>query len=112
MRAFLLLLAGAALAALPAEDSGRILHVERSSPGDLEVGGELAGLPPGSTRYIRYEDLLRMPEETYTVSDDSNLSEKAQIGGVALGTLVRFFGRKLDDPLIVAICYEIGRAHV
>ena len=59
--------AGAAfLAAAPASDSTTILHSERSSPGDLEVGGELAGLPAGSTRYVRYEDLLRLPQETYT----------------------------------------------
>jgi mono/diheme cytochrome c family protein len=75
------------------------------------VGGELAGLPPGSTRYVHYEDLLRMPEETYTVSDDSNLPGRTEIGGVALGELVRFFGRKLDDPLIVAICYDQYRTN-
>ena len=111
MRAFLLLLAGAALAAPPAADSGSILHVERSSPGDLEVGGELRGLPPGSTRYIRYQDLLRLPQETYTVRDDSNFPGKTQIAGIALGALVRVFGRKLDDPLIVAVCYDQYRTN-
>ena len=49
-----------------------LLRTSRSSPGDLEVGGELKGLQPGSTRYVRYDDLLRLPQETYLVSDDSN----------------------------------------
>jgi hypothetical protein len=49
-RAFLvILLAGAMLAALPEADSKNFLYVERSSPGDLEVGGELAGVSHGAT---------------------------------------------------------------
>jgi len=103
MRAFLLLLASAVLAALPAADSLSILHAERSSPDDLEVGGELANLPPGSTRYIRYEDLLHLPQETYMVSDDSDLAVKTEIGGVALEALAHALGQVSSDTLIVAI---------
>ena len=40
------------------------MHEARSSPGDLEVGGEVAGVPSGSTRYVRYEDLLRLPQDS------------------------------------------------
>ena len=111
MRAFLLLLPGVALAALPGSDSVSILHGKRSSPGDLEVGGELAGLSPGATRYIRYEDLLALPQESYTVGDDSNFHGKTQIGGVGLETLARLFGRAPDDALIVAICYDKYRTN-
>jgi hypothetical protein len=53
-RALLLLLAVTALAQAPSPQ--RILRVERSSPGDLEVGRELKGLPAGATGYLRYED--------------------------------------------------------
>jgi mono/diheme cytochrome c family protein len=111
MRAFLLLLASASLAALPAADSHGILHVERLSPGDLEVGGELASLPPGSSRYIRYEDLLRLPQENYTVSDDSNLPAMSDVGGVALETLARVLAKSSPDSLIVAICDDRYRAN-
>jgi mono/diheme cytochrome c family protein len=111
MRAFLLLLASAALAALPAADSRGILHVERLSPGDLEVGGELASLPPGSSRYLRYEDLLRLPQENYAVSDDSNLPARTEVGGVALETLARVLGQSSPDSLIVAICDDQYRAN-
>jgi mono/diheme cytochrome c family protein len=109
-RAFLLLLAIAALA-LPRATERIALHAERSSPDDLELGGELRGLPPGSTRYIRYGDLLRLPQETYTVSGDSNLKGKSKIEGVSLEVLARFFGEAPDDAMIVAICYDQYRTN-
>jgi mono/diheme cytochrome c family protein len=111
MRAFMLLLASAALAALPAADSHGILHEERLSMGDLEVSGELANLPPGSSRYIRYEDLLRLPQENYIVSDDSNLPAMSEVGGVALETLTRVLAQSSQDSLIVAICDDQYRAN-
>src|ERR1700690_3492108 len=101
LRSYLmLLLACATLGALPGVDSAIILHVERSSAGDLEVEGELSGLPAGVTRYVRYEDLLRMPQESYTVSDDSNFSPKTEISGVPLTTLAKMLGGREDDLLI------------
>jgi mono/diheme cytochrome c family protein len=73
------------------------------------VGGELAGLPAGSTRYVRYRDLLRLPQETYTVTDDSNFRGATQIGGIALDTLAQVFGQSAD--FIVAICYDRYRTN-
>jgi len=111
MRAFLLLLASAALAALPVADSQNLLHNERTSDGDLEVGGEIAGESPNATRFIRYEDLLRLPQENFTVSDDANLPAKTEIGGVALETLAHVLGQDAADSLIVAICDDEYRAN-
>jgi mono/diheme cytochrome c family protein len=88
-----------------------MLREQRSSPGDLEVGGDLAGLPQGSTRYLRYEDLLRLPQETYTVSDDTNLSARTAITGISLSTLARLFGPSPESTLIVAICYDRYRTN-
>ena len=92
-----------------------ILHERRSSASDLEVGGELKGLPAGSTRYVRYEDLLRLPQERYTVSDDSNLKGKAEIQGVALETLARLLGgasgSSADYLMVVAICSDEYRTN-
>ena len=62
------IVAGIALAARHGADSVSFLHVERSSPSDLEAEGELAGLPPGSARYIHFEDLLSLPQESYTLT--------------------------------------------
>jgi hypothetical protein len=92
-----------------AADSKAILRVERSSDGDLEVAGDLAGVAPGSTRYVRYEDLLQLPQETYAVSDDSNLQGNTKISGVALSTLAQTLGQSAD--IIVAICYDHYRTN-
>ena len=82
-----------------------------SSPYDLEIGGELAGLPAGSVRYIRYEDLLALPQETYTISDDTNFKGQTEISGIALTTLAKFFGHTAHSDLIVAICYDKYRSN-
>jgi mono/diheme cytochrome c family protein len=111
MRAFLFLLASAALAGLPLADSQSILHTERNSAGDLEVGGELAGVPARAARFIRYEDLLRLPQESYTVTDDANLPAGTRISGVPLDSLGHLLGRAAADPLIVAICDDEYRAN-
>lgn len=110
-RPFLLLLACGALAALPVADSQSMMHGERSSAGDLEVGGEVAGVPASATRFIRYEDLLLLPQESYTVSDDSNLPSGTKISGMSLDSLSHLLAGALADPLIVAICDDAYRAN-
>src|SRR5215472_13256989 len=104
-----LILLAAMLAAVPPGDWNAILHSTRSSLGDLEVSGELSGVPAGETRYVRYEDLQRLPQETYTVLDDSNFRGKTEISGVALSTLAEALGNSAD--MIVAICYDHYRAN-
>jgi mono/diheme cytochrome c family protein len=91
--------------------SSPMLRTARSSEGDLEIGGELAGLPAGSVRYARYEDLLTLPQETFTVTDDSNFHGATKISGIALSELARSFGDKRHSDLIVAICYDKYRAN-
>jgi hypothetical protein len=87
------------------------LQSTRSSEGDLEIGGELPGLPAGSVRYVRYEDLLALPQETFTVTDDSNFHGATEISGIGLTELASLFGDKKHSNLIVAICYDKYRAH-
>jgi hypothetical protein len=111
MRAFLLLIACAALAAQGAVDSQSTLQAARLSAGDLEVGGELAGVPARASRFVRYEDLLRLPQESYTVTDDSNLPAGTKIGGVSLDSLAHLLGHTSKDSLIVAICDDEYRAN-
>jgi len=108
-RAFLIAVVAVLLAPAPADDWTGILHDERTSPGDLELGGDLARMPAGETRYVRYEDLLRLPQETYNVSDDSNFRGKTEISGVALSTLAEALGKSAD--MIVAICYDHYRTN-
>ena len=88
-----------------------LLFAARSDPGDLEIGGGLAGLPAGTVRYLRYKDLLTLPQETYTVSDDANFKGRAEISGVPLVTLAKVFGQSAHSDLVVAICYDKYRSN-
>jgi hypothetical protein len=100
------------------------LYETRQFASDLEVGGELADLPAGSTRYIRREQLLELPQVSYTVTDDTNFTGQTTIEGVELAELVSLLAAPAKSDLVVAICddkyranyprayLEIGRAHV
>ena len=105
---FALLLVLMLPAATPTAHSPIALHTERASPGDLEIGGELAGLPPGATRYLRYEDLLNLPQVTYTIHDD-DFHTPAEVSGVPLEDLAKLLGEHAN--MIVAICYDSYRAN-
>jgi len=80
------------------------LHATRSSPLDLEVGGEINGVPAGSTRYLTRGDLLALTQTNSYVSDDPNFANTVQIGGVPLEELAKRLARVGDSPLVVAIC--------
>ncbi|WP_263357510.1 c-type cytochrome [Acidicapsa ligni] len=98
-------------APLLSDSAHPLLLVSRTSPGDLEIGGELSGLPAGTLRYVRYEDLLKLPQETYTVSDDNNFKGRTEISGIALATLASLFGKSSHSDLIMAICYDKYRSN-
>jgi mono/diheme cytochrome c family protein len=82
---------------------------QRSSPSDLELGGELAGLPPGSTRFVTRNDLLTLPQVEYTVTDDANFTGPTHVSGVPLDELVRYVASSGAD-MVVAICNDQYRA--
>ena len=56
------------------------------------MSGALAGLPPESTRYITREELLAMPQVSFTVTDDTNFTGPTKIRGVKLEELARRLG--------------------
>jgi mono/diheme cytochrome c family protein len=99
--------------ATPAPRSALVtkLRAARASAADLEVGGELAGLLPGTTRYIAREDLLTLPQMTYTVSDDSNFTGPTKISGVPLKDLVQSLSATPQADMVVAICDDKYRAN-
>ena len=90
---------------------GPPLRATRLTETDLEVGGELAGLPAGTTRYVSYKDLLTLPQATYMVSDDTNFAGKTQISGIPLTNLIQLLGAAPNARLLVAICYDGYRAN-
>jgi mono/diheme cytochrome c family protein len=87
------------------------LPATRASPLDLEIGGELTGLPPGTTRYIPREDLLALPQQTYTVTDDANFKGATEISGVSLEELTRHLGATPQSDMVVAICDDQYRTN-
>jgi mono/diheme cytochrome c family protein len=88
-----------------------ILHDTRSSPLDLEIKGELAGLPAESVRYITREGLQTLPQVSYLVTDDANFGEHTQVRGVELEVLARAFAAEGENAFIVAVCKDLYRGH-
>ena len=83
----------------------------RQNPDDLEIGGDLAGLPAGSTRFVTYADLLKLPQVTATVTGDENFTGPVQVSGVLLEKLPALLGAAPDARMITAICDDLYNAH-
>jgi mono/diheme cytochrome c family protein len=86
-------------------------HSQRLAATDLAIGGDLAGLPAGSTRYLSRQDLLTLPQVTYTVTDDQNFAGPTEITGVLLEDLSRALAGNPAADLVIAICDDQYHAH-
>src|ERR1700680_1108548 len=86
------------------------LNVTRKLSSDLEVGGNLAGLPTGTTRYVTFDSLLAVSLVAYTVKDDPNFSGPTKISGIALEALAPLLGAEPSADLVLAICDDKYRA--
>ena len=88
-----------------------ILHAERNSQSDLEVAGELAGLPAGTTRYLARPDLLALPQVSFDVTGDANFAVHVRVRGIELEVLESQVAVKSEDALIVAVCRDFYRGY-
>lgn len=106
----LCLVAGARSAAVPAWQPPKqslTVYASRQSVGDLEVKGLVAH--PG---YVRYTDLLRLPQIAATVADDPDYAGVTmRVTGVALEALARALGVSPTSDLIDALCTDGYRSH-
>ena len=109
--AFLFHAAFHATTKVEADSSLVTLRTARSSPLDLEVGGELAGVEKGGTRYISREDLLALPQAKFTVTGDENFDAPVAVRGVTLEELAKHLGESPQADLVVAICDDLYRAN-
>ena len=99
-------------AAVPTTAPPRLpLAMQRTSPQDLEISGAVPGIPQGQKRYARVEDLIRLPQVSFTVKDDANFSAPVKLGGVSLDALVQAIGVTKGKVLIAAICNDGYEAH-
>jgi mono/diheme cytochrome c family protein len=86
-------------------------HVQRGAPTDLEIGGDLASLPAGATRYLSREELLKLPQVAFTVTNDPNFTKPTEVSGVLLETLVEQIAASPEADLAIAICSDQYRSH-
>jgi hypothetical protein len=91
--------------------AGPALHWKRMSASDLEVAGMLNGAHTNEAMFVRYDELLTLPQETYTVSDDPNFKGPVTISGVALESLPKVLGASSAATMITAVCNDAYSAH-
>ncbi|HEX4005923.1 MAG TPA: cytochrome c [Acidobacteriaceae bacterium] len=87
------------------------LQAQRSSPQDLEVTGDVPGIPAGASRFVRYSDLAALPQVAYTVKDDTNFGGPVQLSGVPLDELMQALGATSGKLLVAAICVDGYEGH-
>jgi mono/diheme cytochrome c family protein len=85
---------------------------KRMSPSDLEIDGDiLGGTPQQTTRYATRDQLLALPQVTYTVTNDANFTGPTQISGVAIDQLIQALAVNPRNDLAIAICSDKYHAH-
>jgi mono/diheme cytochrome c family protein len=87
------------------------LQETRRSTLDLEVAGDLPGVPVGVVRYLPREELLRLPQVSAKVSDDGNFRGPTQISGVLLEVLTQSLSARPQSDLVVAISNDKYRTN-
>ena len=108
----LLVLCGMTVCAVALNSPRRLtLETTRHAPTDLEIGGSLQGVSPTQTRFVSYNSLLTLPQETYTVTDDTNFGRTVQISGVSLAKLPGWLGAQPTANMVIAICDDKYAAH-
>ena len=85
--------------------SSPMLHKQRRSDLDLALSGDLADAPAGENRYISREDLLKLPQYSFTVRD-ANFPRSARVSGVRLDVLVRRLAAHPRADLVLAVCSD------
>jgi mono/diheme cytochrome c family protein len=98
-------------AAFAIAQNSPVLREKRQGASDLELSGELVGLPPESTRFITRDELLAMPQVNLTITGDPNFSGPTKIRGLKLEDLVRRFAASPSSAMVVAICDDGYRAN-
>ena len=87
------------------------LHDQRTSRTDLELSGDVPGSSAYAGRYVAYSDLLKLPQVTFTVTDDTNFPGKAQLGGIPLNELMQALHIPEENTLVAAVGDDKYEAH-
>jgi hypothetical protein len=100
MKALVTVFLAAGTLLFAAQTASSPLRSSRQAATDLEIG---------DGRFIAYRDLLRLPQVTFTTSEDSNFAGPTRVSGVELEELNRLFGAQGD--MVVAICADGYRSN-
>lgn len=84
---------------------------QRGSPQDLEISGDVPGIPAGAKRFVHFADLSRLPQISFTVKDDTNFSAPVKLSGVPLDALLPSLGMNSGKQLIAASSDDGYEAH-
>jgi mono/diheme cytochrome c family protein len=87
------------------------LHRARSAASDLEIGGDLVGVARGETRFVRYADLLQLPQQHFIARGDSNFAGPVEISGIALERLPVLLGAARGALMVTALCDDNYKAN-
>ncbi|HEX3470213.1 MAG TPA: cytochrome c [Silvibacterium sp.] len=95
----------------PAAPPKLLLQDKRNSPTDLKLSGDLSGAAVYAGRYLAYSELMKLPQVTFTVTDDANFPGKVEISGVYLDELMHALNIPGKNTLVAAICNDEYEAH-
>jgi hypothetical protein len=87
------------------------MHAERSSVQDLKLSGDIPGQTAASDGFVTYDELSRLPQVTFTVTDDSNFPGKEKLTGVYLDELLKALGYSNTRQIIAAAGSDDYEAH-
>jgi mono/diheme cytochrome c family protein len=75
------------------------------------LSGDLIGVPTDEHRFLTREDLLALPQVTYTVNDDANFTKPTEITGVLLQELNKRLSAKPQTDMVIALCSDLYQAN-
>lgn len=81
------------------------LHRERSSPFDLEVTGDLANVPRGESRFLRWEQLRRLPTRELRITGEFVAGEQ-NVTVLLLSDLWSRLEKEAGSDVILAECQD------
>jgi hypothetical protein len=89
----------------PSAHAGVPLFERRASAFDLQVSGDLAGVPPGTVRYVRYSDLRALPATVLRVTGEFFPGEQ-DLTVVFLGDLAKELSANPGADCVLASCVD------
>jgi mono/diheme cytochrome c family protein len=88
------------------------LSPTRTSPLDLEIDGDILGTVRGHSKsYVTRQQLLSLPQVSYSVTNDANFTGPTKISGVALDQLILALAANPKTDLAVAVCSDKYETH-